>query len=459
MCRQTIVEGTQVRRERDGMRLVAHRLELREMAATGKVWTVAGSRLVLGTAPSCDVVLDDRTVSRHHCEILVSERRYLLRDLDSTNGTFVNGQEIIEAVLEPGARIQVGDTELVFQPKQRFLSLGASSQDRFGDLVGTSPAMRSLFGVLERVASTRLSCVVLGETGTGKELVARGLHQASPRAMAPFVVVDCAAVTASLVEAELFGHERGAFTGADRARAGAFELAAGGTLFLDEVGELALELQPKLLRVLEHREVKRLGAAQVTDVEVRIVAATHRDLARMVAEGTFREDLYFRLAEVVVEIPALREHREDIAPIAHALLAREAEAAGGLPGLSPDALAWLEQKSWPGNVRELRNTLRRAIALGTGTGLTARDLELRGFPARGEPPSALPARAELSLPGDFWSLPLRQARDSWNQRLDREYLVRLMDQVAGDEERAAAASGIHLKSLQRLLRQHGVRRA
>jgi transcriptional regulator with GAF, ATPase, and Fis domain len=269
--------------------------------------------------------------------------------------------------------------------------------------------------------------------------------------------VDCAAVSASLVEAELFGHERGAFTGADRARPGAFELATGGTLLLDEVGELPLELQPKLLRALEHREVKRLGAGQVTDVDVRVVAATHRDLLRMVGAGTFREDLYYRLAEVVVEIPPLKSRLEDIEPVARALLAAEAPATGALD-LSPDALDHLARRSWPGNVRELRNTLRRAAALASGSCLTAADLELGARPAHRDAP-ALPNSPEPMVDPAFWSLPLREAREGWNRRLDHEYLTRLLARVGGDEERAAVESGLHVKSLQRLLRQHGLRKA
>jgi transcriptional regulator with GAF, ATPase, and Fis domain len=273
------------------------------------------------------------------------------------------------------------------------------------------------------------------------------------------VVVDCAAVSPNLVEAELFGHERGAYTSADRARPGAFELAAKGTLFLDEVGELPLELQPKLLRVLERREVKRLGAAQITDVDVRVVAATHRDLFAMVGDGTFREDLYYRLAEVVIAIPPLRERRQDVEPITAELIRVESTGTGAAFELTPDAATALAERDWPGNVRELRNTLRRAMALSSGPRLTAADFALGRSAERPEIPGTPPGSEAVDIVDEWWSLPLREAREAWGRKLDRAYLVRLMDRCSGDEERAASESGIHLKSLQRLLRQHGLRGA
>jgi two-component system, NtrC family, response regulator GlrR len=225
------------------------------------------SRLLVGSAPGCDVRIDDPTVSRHHCELTAGDTAYSVRDLDSTNGTRLDGTEVYRAPLPPGAELALGEVRLRFEPLADLVPV--TEADRFGELIGSSAEMRRLFGLMERLAATELTCVLCGETGTGKELAARALHDASSRADAPFVVVDCGAVSASLVESELFGHERGAYTGADAARAGAFEDASGGTVFLDEIGELPLELQPKLLRVLERREVKRLGATRHLTVDVR----------------------------------------------------------------------------------------------------------------------------------------------------------------------------------------------
>ena len=445
--------GTQVRRENDGPVLVEHKLSLvvTEGPDIGQSCRVEGARLVVGSSPTADLSLSDRTVSRQHLEIRAEERGYVLSDLGSTNGTFVGEARVTEAVIAPGARIQLGESEIVFEPKQKWVRLGKAEVDAFGPLVGRSPAMRRVFAALERIAKTRLSVVVEGETGTGKELVARTLHAKSDRATGPFVVVDCGAISESLAESELFGHEKGAFTGADRARPGAFELAHGGTIFLDEIGELPLDLQPKLLRAIERREVKRLGAAQPIDVDVRVICATHRSLARMQSEGRFREDLYYRVAEVVVELPPLRERPVDIEPIARRILEDESRQIGREVTLAPDALDALGAHGFPGNVRELRNVIRRAAALCDAHALDASALGLA-------PPSSPTAE---SVPGDSLvdaTLPLKDARDRWNGVLEQQYLRRLLEAAGGDLERAARTAGVHPKSLQRLLRQHGLAR-
>jgi transcriptional regulator with GAF, ATPase, and Fis domain len=303
-----------------------------------------------------------------------------------------------------------------------------------------------VFALLERVANVSLTCLIVGETGTGKEVAARGIHAASSRADAPFVIFDCGTVTANLVEARLFGHERGAFTGADKSRPGSFEAANGGTIFLDEIGELPLEVQPKLLRVLERREVTRIGATYPAAVDVRVVAATHRDLSSMVEDGTFREDLLYRLAEVVVRLPPLREHRDDIPLLAQKMLE---QSDGAATSVAPDALAYLVGQNWPGNVRELRNTIRRAAALSQST-ILERHLLASLDQVR---PSSLPA----SRPGatDLRDdLPLRDAK----RLAEREYLIRLMAKFQWELEGAAAHAGVHPKSLARLLRGHGLSR-
>lgn len=371
--------GTQVRDDGTGPMLVSHRQRLVVVSGPerGQQHELEGTRISIGGSPKNDLQLTDRTVSRVHCEISVKDDRYVLRDLESTNGTEVNGLRIVEAVLTPGARIRVGDTEILFEPKMKWERVDKDA-DRFGEMSGNSAQMRRVFAMLDKVAGTDLSCILVGETGTGKELAARALHAHSARAGAPFVVVDCGAVSKNLIESELFGHEKGSFTGADRQRIGAFEQADGGTIFLDEIGELPVDLQPKLLRALERREIKRLGAGKHIEVDVRVVAATHRKLPSMIKDGQFREDLYYRLAEVVVKLPPLRERSEDIEVIARAIVSEQAERGSTVRGISDDAMADLTARPWQGNVRELRNVLRRAIAMAASPIIGPEDLTMMG---------------------------------------------------------------------------------
>lgn len=264
--------GTQVRDDGKGPVLLEHRQKVVVVAGPdrGTELEVAGNTMSIGTAANSDLVLHDDTVSRRHCMISVLRDRYVITDLDSTNGTLVDGTPVIEAVLAPGARIRLGNTEVVFQPKKKWERIEAPPEDHFGALIGTSPAMKTVFAMLAKLSPMDLSCILMGETGTGKELAARAIHERSRRHDKPFVVVDCGAISEHLIESELFGHERGAFTGADWQRVGAFEAAHGGTVFLDEIGELPIDLQPKLLRVLERREFRRLGSMRVIEVDVRV---------------------------------------------------------------------------------------------------------------------------------------------------------------------------------------------
>ena len=341
--------------------LTLHRMMLNVegpgLPAGGKTIELDRDVVSVGTLKDNDVVLPDDSVSRKHCELVRAPEGWKVRDVGSTNGTTLAGTRIVEAFLTAGSVVGVGETKLRITPVDEVVAIDPALTDRFGDLIGGSLKMRQLFGVLERVAPTEVTVLIGGETGTGKELAARALHEHSKRAKGPFMIVDCAAVAANLIESELFGHEKGAFTGADRMRKGAFEAADGGTIFLDEIGELPLELQPTLLRVLERREVKRLGSNETRSVNVRVVAATHRDLPGLSKEGKFREDLYFRLAVVEVRLPGLRERLEDL-PL---LVGGWIEQTGG--NISSEAIALLQTHSWPGNVRELRNVWERARAL------------------------------------------------------------------------------------------------
>ena len=346
----------------------------------------------VGSLKDNDVFLPDDSVSRNHCELVRGADGWRVKDLGSTNGTTLAGNRIVEAFLTAGSVVGVGETKLRVTPVDEVLAVDPAMTDSFGELMGGALAMRQVFGLLAKVATTDVTVLVLGETGTGKELAARALHQHSKRKAGPFMIVDCAAVAANLIESELFGHEKGAFTGADKRRVGAFEAADGGTLFLDEIGELPVELQPTLLRVLERREVKRLGSNETKTVNVRVVAATHRDLPAMVKEGTFREDLYFRLAVVEIRLPSLRERVEDL-PL---LLGTWIEASGG--NISSDAVALLQTHTWPGNVRELRNVWERARALAGDDVIEPRHLASLTVPAKAATP-AKPDMSEASLAG------------------------------------------------------------
>ena len=343
----------------------------------GKEMVLAKSFVTIGTLPESDLVLTDPTVSRRHAEIEERSDGWMLRDKDSTNGTFLANVRVREAYLVPGSVIRLGQTEMTFSPLEERIEVPRSSADKFGGLIGSSAAMREVYGILERIAPTDVTVLLEGETGTGKELAARALHQHSKRAAGPFVVFDCGAVAPNLIESELFGHEKGAFTDAARARQGAFELADKGTIFLDEIGELSLDLQPKLLRALDQRETKRVGGDKPLPVNVRVISATNKDLEKEVKAGRFREDLFYRLSVVRLSLPPLRKRKEDIETLAAHLLASISQEIGKkIKGLSPDALAALAANSWPGNVRELRNVLGRAAALCDSDRIEPKDLFL-----------------------------------------------------------------------------------
>ena len=353
------------------------RFTVRSGKDEGRETVIQKAHVAIGTLPENDIVLTDPTVSRRHAVVEETPAGWMLKDAGSTNGTFLDGVRVREGYLKAGAAIRLGNTELTFAPAEERFEKLESSADRFGGLIGSSLPMREVFAILERVSPTDITVLLQGETGTGKELAARAIHGSSRRAGGPFVVFDCGAVAPNLIESELFGHEKGAFTDAVKARQGAFELADGGTLFLDEIGELALTLQPKLLRALDQREVRRVGAEQTVRVDVRVVAATNRDLEQEVKAGKFREDLFYRLSAVSVLLPPLRKWGEDIDRIAgHLLEGIAGETGRKLEGLAAEAAGVLASQPWPGNVRELRNVLVRAAALSTGSRIEVRDLFL-----------------------------------------------------------------------------------
>ncbi|MBI5182393.1 MAG: sigma 54-dependent Fis family transcriptional regulator, partial [Nitrospirae bacterium] len=350
------------------------KLVISKGAMAGKEFVIDKGLLRIGSKKENDVVIADDTVSRFHAQIEEKKGQYIIKDLESTNGTFVNGLQVSEAFLNEGSIIKLGNTELRFIPVEEKIELTPSKKDRFGDIVGKSKEMKEVFGILEKVSKTDATILISGETGTGKELVAKAIHKNSLRARNPFVVIDCGSIARSLIESELFGHEKGAFTGAASARQGAFETAHTGTIFLDEIGELELEMQPRLLRVLEEREVRRVGSTKTMPVDVRIIAATNRDLSKEIKAGRFREDLFYRLSVIQIELPSLRERKDDI-PLLIDFFIKESKTRK-VKGAAPETLKILANYNWPGNIRELRNVIDRAIALGASDYIEPKDLIL-----------------------------------------------------------------------------------
>ncbi len=411
--------------------------------------------LRIGTSPACDIVLADPKVSRRHCEIALTPQGIVLRDLGSKNGTLAGRVAIREAVLPEGVVVTLGGSELVVRRTGASTLVPMSPQGSFGGALGQSFVMRALFARLSRAAATAQTILLLGESGTGKEVLARAIHDESPRRDGPFVVLDCGAITANLVESEIFGYVRGAFTGAAGARAGLLEEANGGTLFIDEIGELPLDLQPKLLRALESRQVRRLGASAFQPFDARIVAATHRDLRARVAEGTFRQDLYYRIAVLEVHVPALRERKDDIPALVERFLAAH-DPPRVLADLPPHALSLLEAHSFPGNVRELRNLVTRLV-LFADLGLDGPELR-RGEAGVPAPPAAVaPGEGEGERQGKLLDLPLPAAREMVMERFERGYLAAKLSQHGGNISRAADAMGVSRQLVHRLIERYGMR--
>jgi DNA-binding NtrC family response regulator len=386
-------------------------------------------RYLVGQASDSQLVLSDRKVSRRHLEVEVAGGGVRVRDLGSRNGSFHQGAKFSEITVGAGAVVKIGSTELKVVSRDRAPKLLPSTQERFGGLVGRSLAMREVFALLQRFAEADAPVLIAGETGTGKEVCAEAIHAASARKDKPFVVCDCASLQPTLVESELFGHVRGAFTGADRDREGAFAQAHGGTLFIDEIGELDLEAQPRLLRAIEARQIKPVGGAAYRAVDVRVIAATNRDLQAEVKARRFREDLFHRLSVLQVTLPPLRERKQDLPLLVRAL-------AGAPLELDADTEALLLEYDWPGNVRELRNVVERARSL-AGTGqVTAQALGLGdGGPA---PKTFHEAKERLVA--------------SW----ERAYVAELLQRTRGNVSRAARIAGLDRVSLHRLIKKHGL---
>jgi DNA-binding NtrC family response regulator len=408
----------------------------------------------LGKKEGNDIILMDNTISRQHIEIEMTSDSFLLRDLDSTNGTYINGIKVKEAYLTPGDIIKIGNSEIEFVAFDEKVRVEPSPHTEFGELVGKSRKMRQIFGLLEKISPSLATVVIEGETGTGKELVAKAVHAASNRKDKPFVVFDCSAVAPTLIESELFGHEKGSFTGAIKQRKGAFEAAFGGTVFLDEIGELTLDLQPKLLRALEQREVKRVGGNEKIPLDVRIICATNRDLRSEVDKGNFREDLYYRLSVVKVHLPALRERPEDIPLIIEKFL--EQGRFNRLPDdslkvtrIEDDALKMLQRYQWPGNVRELANVIERVVSMADGNSINATNLSyvFQEVEHMVEPTERMTIDT---------SLPFKEAKQKIVEIFEKDYLEDLLNRNAYNVSRASREAKIDRKHLRNLLKKYSI---
>ncbi|XXY20028.1 sigma 54-interacting transcriptional regulator [Sorangium sp. So ce216] len=438
------------------------RLELCVEREAGKpanrTMVLDGDFIRVGSHPSNDLVLADRAVSRFHCILERVKATFRLTDVGSLNGTYIAGVRVRDAdAILPECRIELGASVVRIRDADAVAETELARAASFGALQGVSVPMRRLFPILDRVAKSAPDVLIEGENGTGKEVIATELVQRSARADKPLVIVDCGAISPSLIESELFGHVRGSFTGASRDRAGAFEEADGGTVFLDEIGELPLEMQPKLLRALASREVRRLGESRVRKVDIRVIAATNRRLEREVNSGRFREDLYYRLSVLTVRVPPLRERKEDIGLLVHCFL-NELGAIDKVDLFPPEVIEDMKRYDWPGNVRELRNYVERRVVLGEGAAIRAT--------APAERSAAPPADAAAPAPADpappaaaNIEMPFKEAKDAIIDRFERDYLAALLEWSNGNVSRAARKAGLDRMYLHRLLQRHGLRRA
>jgi DNA-binding NtrC family response regulator len=390
-----------------------------------------------GSSPSCDLVLTDKTVSRKHLHAELHGDEVVMVDSGSTNGTFIQGSRFEKIVIGFGAEVKLGRTVIKFLPDEEVVEPEPLDQASLGTIVGADTKMRQLFKLMTDVAATTATVLIEGETGTGKELIAEEIHNHSPRRDGPFVVFDCGSVPRELIESMLFGHVKGSFTGAITDRRGAFAEAHGGTIFLDEIGEMALDLQPSLLRVLDKRAVRKVGSNTYEKIDVRVIAATNRDLRAEVAKKTFREDLYYRLAVIRVSVPPLRERGSDIPLLTHHFM----QAFGQGLDVTPEDMAKLQRHAWPGNVRELRNVVERACLLSRGNTINIDDALVH------EAAPALGIRTDL---------PFKEAKGQLVDMFERKYIDDLMRKHKMNLSAAAREAQIDRKHLRELIRKYGL---
>ncbi len=416
------------------------RLEVVAGPDIGKIIELAQPTLMIGRT-GADLNLTDPKVSGLHAELRLQADGYRLRDLGSTNGTHVRGVRVVDGFIAPGATIQIGKSAIVFDPLDESVSVPLWHESKLHGLLGASAPMRQLFDMISRFAQSDATVLIQGETGAGKEGVAEAIHLCSPRKDGPFIVLDCSAIPEQLFEDQIFGHEQGAFTGAGKATVGVFEAANGGTLFLDEIGELPLDVQSKLLRAVETRKVRRIGSTKVIASDVRIVAATNRDLATEVNRGTFRSDLFYRLSVAKLSVPALRERREDIPLLVEHFLRQLTATIGSKdPRLPDDFAARAQRHAWPGNVRELRNAVERACLL-------------PNHPTSGF--DAAPKKEGTFGDVDI-DVPFKVAKQRLVDEFDRKYLEQLLEAHDNNISAAARAAGIERMSIYKMIRRLGL---
>ncbi|HEX7840290.1 MAG TPA: sigma 54-interacting transcriptional regulator [Kofleriaceae bacterium] len=469
-----------------GPTLHVRRCMLQSVDDPGQEWSFDKEEVRIGSMEDNDVVLGDDTVSRYHCRITQEDNGYVLLDQRSTNGTFINKVRIREAFLKPGSIVSVGQSQLRFNAREEEVEITPSPSDRCAGLIGGNARMREIYSIIEKIAPTATTVVIDGETGTGKEVVAQAIHSLSPRSRNDLVVFDCGAVPPNLIESELFGHEKGSFTGAVMTRQGLFEQADGGTLFLDELGELPLDLQPKLLRALEQREVRRVGSAKAAKVDVRIIAATNRNLEDEVRAGRFRQDLFYRLSVVRLHLPALRDRADDIPLLVQHFLEIGAfnrkPNAPAVRGVSREALFALQVYPWPGNVRELVNVVERAVSFCDHDLIQLSDLPDYIRTAKTPPPREIQPRRAPTVPMAGTSAPLvsmnpntpapappdellaegvtfKDAKERWVASFERDYILQLLRRNSGNISHAARAADIDRKYFRKLMKKYDIEAA
>ncbi|MDC0744785.1 sigma 54-interacting transcriptional regulator [Polyangium mundeleinium] len=417
------------------------RIEVVQGPQAGETHELPGPEIRIGSGADCDFKVKDPTVSRHHLTLRIERNKIRILDAGSLNGTNVDGVHVRDGYARPDSRITIGKTVFRLLMLNMIIELPLFQGECFGQMLGRSTAMRAVFSVLERAADTDATVLIEGETGTGKEVAARAIHEASPRSKGPFVVLDCSAISPELAESELFGHVKGSFTGATMDRPGIFEEADGGTVFLDEIGELPHGLQPKLLRALERMEVRRVGANRPKQFDVRVVAATNRPLARAVDLGVFREDLYYRLAVVPVRLPPLSERSEDIPMLVRHFEKELSKRMRSTHPLSQEVVDRFSGLTWNGNVRELRNAVARALAFGAGEGQKNHETW--------EP--------DVQSLGIRLDDPLLHGRDRVAQAYEKHYLRLMLQKTDGNVSRAAELAGVGRKFVQMAMKRYGLR--
>jgi len=442
MSDDKVPDRTRIMPDTKEARFPKYRLVVIEGPDTGKHVEGGSEEISVGTAEANDLVLGDPSVSRHHFVLAPSAKGLLARDLGSTNGTLLNGVLVERAYLSPATVISIGTTKLRFEPGGGEARAALSKESRWGRALGASEAMRKIFAVLPKLADSDATILLEGETGTGKGLLASAIHEASPRKSGPFIVIDCGSIPPNLIESELFGHEKGSFTGATGMRHGAFEAARGGTVFLDEIGELPLDMQPKLLRALEEKLVKRIGGNEQIKLDIRVIAATNRDLRAEINRGRFRSDVYYRLNTFRLRVPPLRERRDDIALLVAHFYEQLSRGESDPPA---DLIANLMKQDWPGNVRELRAAVERTVLLGDAD--VWRELT-------DEAPAPDATQREVVVDeGVSFRAAKERAVGAW----EREYVRALIDHHGGNLSRAARAVRMDRNHLRELLVRHRIR--